>query len=384
MIFDESIKSKGSVFATTIFGLRNQQILSLDELGNLYVTYNGFNNVKFEDILGGTHQIATKIKLGVVKIGSGLTVSEDGTVSIDLNDNPVIKLAFENITGSPNDNTALKTILDGKASLVNGKVPKEQITYEKEINICNDRNSFPELGFVNTLYIDKTTGRIYYWDVTYKPLLENQILQLGDTSTTAYRGDRGKIAYEYSQIGHVPMDDYTPEKIMELLLQIDTDDSGLNANTLQGKTADKFQLVDRRNVANGYAGLDTNGKILTSQLPDIQTSLIEGYYYDLDQLFYNDVDHTSVTIKLAKTLYLDKLTNSIYRWNGNNFIKLEGNNTVNSVNDKTGIVVLTKSDINLENVDNTTDMDKPISNAVLEALALKENNHVKLIFTYFV
>ena len=384
MVINESVISKGSVFATTIFGLRNQEILSLDEQGNLYVTYNGFNNVKFEDILGGTHQIATKIKLGVVKIGSGLTVSEDGTVSIDLNDNPVIKLAFENITGSPNDNTALKTILDGKASLVNGKVPKEQITYEKEINICNDRNSFPELGFVNTLYIDKTTGRIYYWDVTYKPLLENQILQLGETSTTAYRGDRGKLAYEYSLIGHVPMDDYTPEKIMELLLQIDTDDSGLNANTLQGKTANEFQLVDKRNVANGYAGLDNNGKILTSQLPDIQTSLIEGYYYDLDQLFYNDINHTVVTIKLAKTLYLDKLTDSIYRWNGNNFIKLEGNNTVNSVNNKTGTVVLTKSDINLENVDNTTDMDKPISNAVLEALALKENNHVKLIFTYFV
>lgn len=30
-------------------------------------------------------------------------------------------------------------------------------------------------------------------------------LSLGETSTTAYRGDRGKTAYDYSQIGHVPL-----------------------------------------------------------------------------------------------------------------------------------------------------------------------------------
>jgi hypothetical protein len=30
-------------------------------------------------------------------------------------------------------------------------------------------------------------------------------LALGETSTTAYRGDRGKIAYDYSQVGHLPL-----------------------------------------------------------------------------------------------------------------------------------------------------------------------------------
>lgn len=39
-----------------------------------------------------------------------------------------------------------------------------------------------------------------------------------------------------------------------------------------------------------------------------------------------------------------------------------------SVNGKTGYVVLTKADIGLENVDNTSDLDKPISRAVQEAL----------------
>ena len=30
-------------------------------------------------------------------------------------------------------------------------------------------------------------------------------LELGETSSTAYRGDRGKTAYDYSQVGHVPL-----------------------------------------------------------------------------------------------------------------------------------------------------------------------------------
>jgi hypothetical protein len=29
-------------------------------------------------------------------------------------------------------------------------------------------------------------------------------LALGETESTAYRGDRGKIAYDYSQVGHIP------------------------------------------------------------------------------------------------------------------------------------------------------------------------------------
>lgn len=43
-------------------------------------------------------------------------------------------------------------------------------------------------------------------------------------------------------------------------------------------------------------------------------------------------------------------------------------NTVNSVNGKTGIVTLTKSDIGLSEVDNTSDINKPISNLQQQAL----------------
>ena len=46
---------------------------------------------------------------------------------------------------------------------------------------------------------------------------------------------------------------------------------------------------------------------------------------------------------------------------------------VTSVNGQTGVVVLTKADVGLGNVDNTADIDKPISTATQNALDLKAN-----------
>lgn len=54
---------------------------------------------------------------------------------------------------------------------------------------------------------------------------------------------------------------------------------------------------------------------------------------------------------------------------------------VNSVNGKTGDVVLTKQDIGLGNVDNTSDLDKPISRATAAALANKMNKLADITVT---
>lgn len=50
-----------------------------------------------------------------------------------------------------------------------------------------------------------------------------------------------------------------------------------------------------------------------------------------------------------------------------------GGGAVDSVNGQTGVVVLTKSDIGLSNVDNTSDANKPISSATQTALNLKQD-----------
>ena len=58
---------------------------------------------------------------------------------------------------------------------------------------------------------------------------------------------------------------------------------------------------------------------------------------------------------------------------GSGDLVVSGGGSVDSVNGLTGVVVLDKSDIGLSNVDNTSDIDMPISTATQTALDLKAN-----------
>ena len=71
----------------------------------------------------------------------------------------------------------------------------------------------------------------------------------------------------------------------------------------------------------------------------------------------------------AETIYVALDTNKTYRWSGSTYVEISPSEVI-SVNSKVGVVVLTKSDIGLSNVDNTSDANKPISNATQAALDL--------------
>lgn len=72
-------------------------------------------------------------------------------------------------------------------------------------------------------------------------------------------------------------------------------------------------------------------------------------------------------IGTSGVIYLALNTNRLYRWNGLIYVEISPS-SVTSVNGKTNSVVLDKSDIGLGNVDNTSDADKPISDATQAAL----------------
>lgn len=65
-------------------------------------------------------------------------------------------------------------------------------------------------------------------------------------------------------------------------------------------------------------------------------------------------------------------TGGVYTFNGTTWVlQTGGGGGVTSVNGQTGVVVLTKNDIGLGQVDNTSDLNKPISNATQTALNTK-------------
>jgi|GEM_PF-2206967 len=83
---------------------------------------------------------------------------------------------------------------------------------------------------------------------------------------------------------------------------------------------------------------------------------------------YADLSSFPLVGQLSK-IYLAADTEKLYKWNGTSYVEISPSE-VTSVNTQVGDVVLDKSDIGLDQVDNTSDLDKPISTATQAALDL--------------
>lgn len=116
---------------------------------------------------------------------SGGSVTVDSALS-DASENPV-------------QNKVIKTALDDKADLVDGKIPANQLpSYVDDVLEYEDLAHFPSTGETGKIYIAQDTNKTYRWGGSaYAEISES--LALGETSSTAYRGDRGKEAYDVSQ-----------------------------------------------------------------------------------------------------------------------------------------------------------------------------------------
>ena len=96
----------------------------------------------------------------------------------------------------------LKGVPGGVAELdSNGMVPPHQLpSYVDDVKSYTSLSFFPTVGEDDKIYIDKMTNKQYRWsgdpEVGYVPIASS--LALGETSHTAYRGDRGKAAYDHA------------------------------------------------------------------------------------------------------------------------------------------------------------------------------------------
>lgn len=85
------------------------------------------------------------------------------------------------------------------ASLVDGKVPAAQLpAYVDDVLEYTTASAFPAPGEAGKIYIALDTNRTYRWGGSAYVEI-SQSLALGETASTAYRGDQGKTAYDHSQ-----------------------------------------------------------------------------------------------------------------------------------------------------------------------------------------
>ena len=112
--------------------------------------------------------------------------------------------------------------------LNNGKFYKES-SYTTVIN-----------GESGKIYVDLSNNKTYRWSGSSFAIVSDT-LALGETSSTAYRGDRGKVAYEHSQSAHAPS---TAEKNQNAFSYIKVGDTTVSADT----ATDTLTLVAGDNI----------------------------------------------------------------------------------------------------------------------------------------
>lgn len=94
-----------------------------------------------------------------------------------------------------------KGVANGIATLDgSGKVPTSQLpSFVDDVVEVANFDALPTTGETGKIYVTTDDNKTYRWGgTTYVEISSS--LALGETSSTAYRGDRGKAAYEHSQV----------------------------------------------------------------------------------------------------------------------------------------------------------------------------------------
>lgn len=151
---------------------------------------------------------------------------------------------------------------------------------------------------------------------------------------------------------------------------VDVTKSGLGLGNV---TNDAQVKRSEMGVANGVATLDSTGKIPTSQIPGSYDDVKEGYLYN--GKFYTDSAHTTEIPAAADKVYVDIPTNKTYRWSGTQYVVIgtdlalgetsstayrgdRGKAAYDHISRTDNPHSVTKSQVGLGNVDNTSDATK--------------------------
>lgn len=108
------------------------------------------------------------------------------------------------ITQEASSRTALQNTINAslalKADLVSGKIPASQLpSYVDDVIEVILYTDLPSEGEAGKIYVVKNTNLTYRWTGTdYTEISKS--LAIGETDSTAYRGDRGKIAYDHTLV----------------------------------------------------------------------------------------------------------------------------------------------------------------------------------------
>lgn len=239
---------------------------------------------------------------------------------------------------------------------------------------------------VGTDEIPEGSANVYFTNERVDDRVAN-LLTAGENVSIAYNDDTNQIIIsandtytEWSEIQN------KPNTKIDVNLSGDISGSGSVTLSQLGNGALNIPNMTLNSVgtAGTYAKVTTNTKgqvvagtaLSAGDIPSLDASKITSGIIDIDRLpasacsipEYAKLSEFPLVGDSGK-VYIALDTNKMYRWSGSTYVSIAGG--VDSVAGKTGVVSLAKGDVELANVDNTSDINKPISTATQTALNTK-------------
>jgi hypothetical protein len=152
----------------------------------------------------------------------------------------------------------------------NGKVPSSQLpSYVDDVLSYASQSAFPATGESGKIYIAEDTNKTYRWSGSAYAEISAS-LALGETSSTAYRGDRGKTAYDHSQTPGNPHGTTKSDVGLGNVPNVSTND----------QVPTFTEASTRNNIASGEKLSVILGKV-QKFFNDLKTVAFSGSYTDL-------------------------------------------------------------------------------------------------------
>ena len=196
----------------------------------------------------------------------------------------------------------------------NGKVPSSQLpSYVDDVLSYSSQSAFPATGETGKIYIAEDTNKTYRWSGSAYAEISAS-LALGETSSTAYRGDRGKTAYDHSQTTGNPHGTTASDVGLGNVPNVSTNDQEPTFT----------EASTRNNIASGEKLSVIFGKI-QKFFNDLKTVAFTGSFSDLsNKPSINSVElsgnKTSAQLGLQNTLTFDNTPTD----GSNNPVKSDG------------------------------------------------------------
>lgn len=142
--------------------------------------------------------------VGADAAGSAEAVQQNLNTEVDTLNSQLDSLLTDlnNLSGTVETKASAASVLQAlstKADLINGVIPAAQLpSFVDDVLEYESWNQFPSVGEAGKIYVDTTENKTWRWSGSTYVIIGGGGFALGETAATAYRGDRGKAAYDHS------------------------------------------------------------------------------------------------------------------------------------------------------------------------------------------